>query len=136
MGYRSDLTVLIYPDAGSPKEMEEKYAQLKMLMNTTFKDTIDGTSAVDGFATCMHWLDSECVLKFELEGVKWYPSYPDVQLFNLMLGMFDGTSEEGIAGYCTELVRIGEDSDDTEELHTGDNNQYYLHVRRSIDCNV
>jgi hypothetical protein len=132
MGYRSDVVVLIYPDVDLKAQEQEKYDQLKVLMATTFKDTIDGTAGVDGFMGYMTWMDDECVLKFQLDDVKWYPSYADVQVFERMLRAFDSDIE----GYCTEFVRIGEESDDTEEHHTGDNNQYYLQVRRSIDCNV
>lgn len=132
MGYRSDVVALIYPDAETTAQAQEQYAQLKVLMATTFKDTIDGTAGVDGFMEYMTWMDDECVLKFHLEGVKWYPQYSDVKLFEVMLRGFMGEIE----GYCTEFVRIGEGSDDTEEHHTGENNQYYLQVRRSIDCNI
>ena len=87
----------------------------------------------------MTWHDKEFVLKFSLEDVKWYPSYPDVQMFEAMLREFDvldDGSDAGIPGYCTEFIRIGEETDDVEERHTGDNNQYYLNVRREIDCNI
>jgi hypothetical protein len=47
-----------------------------------------------------------------------------------------GDDDEDIKGYCTEFVRIGEESDDVDEVHTGHNNHYYLSVRREIDCNV
>ena len=132
MGYRSNLMVLVYPDAcSSEEEQEAKYDQLKVLMSTVFK----GVS--EEFEGYMTWMDSDCVLKFELEDVKWYPSYPDVRMFEDMLSAFKGYDDtEDIKGYCTEFVRIGEDSNDVEEVHTGDNNHYYLQVRRTIDCNV
>jgi hypothetical protein len=133
MGYRSDVIALIYPDAESSEGMEAKYGQLKTLMATTFKDTIDGTPYGDGFHSCMEWLDSDCVLKFRIPDVKWYPSYPDVQAFAAMLGQF---SSEEIEGYCTEYVRVGEDSGDVDAERSGANNQYYLSVRQEIDCNV
>jgi hypothetical protein len=135
MGYRSDVLVLIYPDPPDDVDeaaVQEKYDQLKVLMATTFKDTIDGTTGVDGFMGYMTWMDDECVLKFQLDSVKWYPGYADVQMFEQMMTAFDSDIE----GYCTEFVRLGEESDDTEERHSGENNQYYLQVRRSIDCNV
>jgi hypothetical protein len=124
--------VLVYPDAcSSEEEQEAKYDQLKVLMSTVFK----GVS--EEFEGYMTWMDSDCVLKFELEDVKWYPSYPDVRMFEDMLSAFKGYDDtEDIKGYCTEFVRIGEDSNDVEEVHTGDNNHYYLQVRRTIDCNV
>lgn len=133
MGYRSNLMVLIYPDAGNKMEEQALYDQLKVLMATTFKHVSEEFG--DPY---MKWMDEDRVLKFDIPDVKWYPSYPDVQMFEAMLAAFKGSSDddEDIKGYCTEYVRIGEESDDTEESHTGDNNQYYLQVRRSIDCNV
>jgi len=133
MGYRSHVVALIYPEADSKLEDQARYDQLKVLMATTFKDTIDGTHVADGFAGCMQWYDDERVLKFDLPDVKWYDSYPDVIRFHAMLGQFESSD---IPGYCTEFVRIGEDSDDVVAERSGENNQYYLNVRRSIDCNV
>ena len=133
MGYRSNLMVLIYPDVETAADMAPKYEQLKLLMGTTFKEVSEEFG--DPYMT---WVDSDHVLKFDIPDVKWYPSYPDVQMFERMLAAFKGScdDDEDIKGYCTEFVRIGEESDDTEESHTGDNNQYYLQVRRTIDCNV
>jgi hypothetical protein len=134
MGYRSDVMALVYPDGGTKEQEQEKYEQLKVLMGTTFKAVSEEFG--DPY---MVWMDTECVLKFQIEDVKWYPSYPDVKMFKKMLVDFDVAddgSDAGIPGYCTEFVRIGEESDDTEERHTGENNQYYLHVRRSIGCYV
>jgi hypothetical protein len=133
MGYRSNLMVLIYPDVDKVEAESPKYEQLKLLMGTTFKHI--GEEFGDPYMT---WLDSDHVLKFEINDVKWYPSYPDVQMFEKMLGTFKGSGDddEDIKGYCTEFVRIGEESDDVEEVHTGHNNHYYLSVRREIDCNV
>ena len=133
MGYRSDLVVLIYPDVDTVENESPKYEQLKLLMGTTFKHI--GEEFGDPYMT---WLDSDHVLKFQLDDVKWYPSYPDVQMFEAMLAAFKGSGDddEDIKGYCTEFVRIGEESDDVDEVHTGHNNHYYLSVRRTIDCNV
>ena len=133
MGYRSNLMVLIYPDVDKVEAESPKYEQLKLLMGTTFKHIVEEFG--DPYMT---WLDSDRVLKFDINDVKWYPSYPDVQMFEKMLAAFKGSGDddEDITGYCTEFVRIGEESDDVEEVHTGHNNHYYLQVRREIDCNV
>jgi hypothetical protein len=123
MGYRSDVVALIYPDAETDTQAQEKYDQLKVLMASTFKDTIDGFTGFKGFKGYMTWMDDERVLKFQLDDVKWYPSYVDVQLFDRMMTAFDPDSDDAaIPGYCTEFVRIGEESDDTEEKRTGGNN--------------
>jgi hypothetical protein len=125
--------VLIYPDVDKVEAESPKYEQLKLLMATTFKEVVD-----EYFGACMTWMDSDHVLKFTLEDLKWYPSYSDVQMFEKMLATFKGSGDddEDITGYCTEFVRIGEDNDDVEEVHTGHNNHYYLQVRREIDCSV
>jgi len=126
MGYRSQVMALIYPERGND-DMVAKYEQLKVLMATTFKDVTD-----EYFGSCMEWMDADRVLKFTMDDVKWYPSYKDVQAFETMLDEFG----DDIPGYCTEFVRIGEETDDVECRSTGDNNEYYLQVRREIDCNV
>ena len=130
MGYRSDLVVLIYPDVENAVDARAKYEQLKLLMGTTFKHV------VEEFEAYTTWIDESHVLKFKLDDVKWYPSYSDVQMFEKMLSAFSGDDEVGIEGYCTEFVRIGEESGDVEERSWGLNNNYYLSVRREIDCNV
>lgn len=127
MGYRSNLMVLIYPDVEKMEDFQSCYDQLKVLMATTFKHVSDEFG--DPY---MVWMDKERVLKFDIPDVKWYPSYPDVQMFEAMLREFDGDIE----GYCTEFVRTGEEADDIEERRSGENSRYYLSVRTSIDCNI
>jgi len=120
--------VLIYPDVPTLDGEQEKYDQLKVLMGTTFKHVTDEFG--DPYMT---WQDKDRVLKFDIPDVKWYPSYKDVQMFEAMLSAF---ANEEIEGYCTEFVRTGEESDDIEERSSGENRQYFLSVRTSIDCNV
>lgn len=129
MGYRSDVMALIYPEPGGDKSA--KFEQLKVLMATTFRGVSDEFG--DPYMT---WLEDDRVLKFDIRDVKWYPSYPDVQMFEAMLEAFNAASSDDIPGYCTEFVRVGEETDDVEQRHTGENNEYYLQVRREIDCNV
>jgi hypothetical protein len=133
MGYRSDLVVLIYPDTDTyiVADAAPKYEQLKLLMGTTFKHIVEHFG--DPYMT---WIDESHVLKFKLDDVKWYPSYPDVQMFEKMLAVFNGDDADGIEGYCTEFIRIGEESDDIEQRSSGDNCEYHLQVRSEIDCNV
>lgn len=126
MGYRSDVMVLIYPETYGNLQEQTQYDQLKTLMNTTFKEV------AEEFGGNMLWIDDDRVLRFEILGVKWYGSYGDVQAFENMLRQFRGD----IPGYCTEFIRLGEDDDDTEVTRTGENNQYYLGISRSISCNV
>ena len=122
MGYRSDVMVLIYPDTDNKMDKQARYDQLKLLMATTFSEV--GTH----FSAEMHWLDPECILKFDIENTKWYPGISDVQMFESMRRQFD----EDIEGYCTEFVRVGENYEDIEVNGNGDNCHYYLGVDRTI----
>jgi len=123
MGYRSDVTVLIYPDNG--EQNEARYDTLKLLMNTTFKNVYEE------FDEVFEWLDNHRVLKFAVESVKWYPSYPDVTGFQSMLDAI-GDME----GYNYEFMRVGEDYDDTEQNHRGNDLQYHITVLRSIEVDL
>jgi len=123
MGYRSDVTVLIYPDNG--EQNAERYDTLKVLMNTTFKLTYEE------FESNFEWLDNHRVLKFAVESVKWYDSYPDVRDLHSMMDAI-GDME----GYNYEFMRVGEDYDDIEQNQRGNDLQYHISVSRSIEVDL
>ena len=118
MGYRSDVTALIYPVSGEDNLIE--YDKLKLLMNTTFKDFF--TTWDEDF----EWDDKHRALKFSVESVKWYDGYPDVQRFGKFL------TEISELGYEYEIIRVGEEDTDIEYDSTGDA-EGYLYVRREIE---
>ena len=133
MGYRSDVAVLIYPEAQKADTVEERtaalndeYNKLKLLMGTTYKTLMD-----DDFGADAEWDDIDRELKFHFKDVKWYDSYPDVQRFMQMLEELGDTS---VHKYAIEFVRIGEDNDDTERREWGDT-EWRVDVRREIVFN-
>jgi len=121
MGYRSQVAVVIYGDGRDA----EKYALLKTLMNTTFKE------AYTDFDGCAEWHDDKHVLEFKMEDVKWYEGYSDVQNFMLMLNAIGDMS-----GLNYEFIRIGEDADDIDEQYGGNNCEYILSVTRAIEVDL
>ena len=121
MGYRSNVSTVIYGDNRNP----EKYALLKTLMNTTFK------VAYDAWSGCVTWHDTKCVLEFFIEDTKWYESYPDVAAF---IAMLENLQE--IEGINYEFVRIGEDDEDIERNNHGDHCEYITNVCRSIQVEL
>jgi hypothetical protein len=123
MGYRSDVTVLIYPD--NSEQNAERYDTLKVLMNTTFKLTYEE------FESNFEWLDRRLVLKFEVTSIKWYDSYPDIMNFQSMLDAI-GDME----GYNYEFMRVGEDYDDIEQNQRGNGLRYALSVTRTIEVDL
>ena len=121
MGYRSDVTAVIYGDARDI----EKYNVLKTLMNTTFKE------AYDEWGNCAVWHDEKGVLEFMVEDIKWYESYPDVLAF---LTMLENLSL--IEGYNYEFVRVGEDDNDIERQSEGNQCEHLINVCRSIQVDL
>ena len=119
MGYRSDVQALIYPQSGDQNLLE--YDKLKLLFNTTFKDVFEAWGK-DYFT----WDDTHRVLKFSANSIKWYDSFPEVDLFPKFLA--DVRELE----YEYEFLRIGEDDTDVESDSTGDANGY-MYVSRTIE---
>ena len=121
MGYRSNVSTVIYGDNRNP----EKYELLKTLMNTTFEVAY---AAWGGTAI---WHDAKRVLEFRIEDVKWYESYPDVTAF---LTMLENLRE--IEGYNYEFVRVGEDDTDVESESHGNREEGLIRVCRSIEVDL
>jgi hypothetical protein len=132
MGYRSHVTAVIYP--GEPedplgpdayKEYETRmYEALRFLMGTKYAQLMEMQSG--WFGSLAQWDDREKRLVFEMHDVKWYESYEDVKAFDAML------IEVTELGYCSEFVRVGEESDDIENRYEGEGLKYILNVQRTI----
>ena len=133
MGYRSQVTAAIYPaEPGDPlnhctyKEYEtEKYNALRLLMGTKFAQIMEMEAG--WFGSNATWDDENHRLVFELQDVKWYESYEDVKAFEAML------IEVAELGYCSEIMRVGEEIDDIEHRANGNDIEYRLSVSRSIE---
>jgi hypothetical protein len=121
MGYRSQVAVVIYGDSRDA----EKYALLKTLMNTTFKEAY---TEFDGNA---EWHDDKHVLEFAMEDVKWYDGYGDVKLFMAML-----EDIVDLEGFNYEFIRIGEDDNDIETQEGGGRTEGLLRCVRTIEVDL
>ena len=121
MGYLSDVVCIIYPN-GEGVNKEEKYALLKTLMATTFKDVSEA------WGSKMEWLDADCMLEFDIPDVKWYGSYAEVKVFEDMRERIESEEFEGIA---VEFIRVGEESDDIDQHHSMIG-EYYLGTQTAI----
>ena len=129
MGYRSNVTAIIYPDRPAdplgPDEYKvyekEKYDTLRFLMGTKYEQIMD-----KWFGGEASWDDRNHRLVFEMQDVKWYESYDDVKAFEEML------VEVAELGYCSEIMRVGEEINDIEHRTYGEDLQYLLNVERTI----
>jgi hypothetical protein len=132
MGYRSQVTAIIYPaeptDPLGHDEYKvyekEKYEALRFLMGTKYEMLMDMQSG--WFGSNADWDDRNKRLVFEMQDVKWYDGYEDVKAFEAML---DEVTE---LGYCSEIMRVGEEINDIEHRTYGEGVQYLLNVERTI----
>ncbi len=120
MGYRSDITVVIY---GSECNAE-KYEALRVLMPTTFAE-VYGV-----WERCAEWNTRHNTLIFRITDVKWYETYPEVIAFTKMLGTLADELD-----YNWEMVRLGENYEDIEQTFGGSDGDYILCVHRGVDIN-
>lgn len=118
MGYRSDVLALFYPESGVA-DKDATFSAFKLIMKTRFKEVLDTFS--DEFV----WHDN--VLEFVCNDVKWYPSYPDVQVFEAMLRDIEGMQ----IGIAAERCRLGEEYQDIELEVFGDAD-YRIDVTREV----
>ena len=69
--------------------------------------------------------------RYRWESVKWYESYPDVQVIDNIMVMCDNCNINGLAHDSYGFIRIGEELDDVEMK--GDTCAFDLYVNRSLD---
>jgi len=124
MGYRSDIAILVYPARVADKQDEaERYNQLKVIMNTTYKAVFELWDDV------FEWRDHRRLLQFRIDDIKWYDSEPSV---GAVVEFKDGVRD---LGYEVEYVRIGEDYTDIDAQYS-DRAEQYLSVHRAIHVDL
>ena len=108
MGYRSDVTIMMYP------KNEKDFAALKLYADETFPDEFEAHESDSGFRYLYCYID----------GVKWYGGYEGVDVYTRAFSewddkFFDESEEqdEDNAGnyepiFHYEYLRIGEDYED------------------------
>jgi hypothetical protein len=100
MGYRSDVTIVMYP------KRKEDFAALKLYADETFPDKFEvaGRHAGDKYLHCY------------IDGVKWYEGYEEVDVYTRAFseweGMFRDEEEPEAPLFHYEFIRIGEEYED------------------------
>jgi hypothetical protein len=103
MGYRSDVTIAMYP------KKEEDYAMLKLFVDENLPDKFEE-----------HWhQQADEVFRYlllELESIKWYEDYPEVAVYTSTFldweERFKDKDEPDTPLFHFEFVRTGENYDD------------------------
>lgn len=115
MGYRSQVACVISVDRQrvDDKLIYDKAKFKEMIGFMKLSRFWDLWNRTDDDRKCFGWADGKFV--FYGADFKWYPDYEDVRAFH---DMFNQLSDiEGISGY---FLRVGEERDDVEEDHFGD----------------
>ena len=108
MGYRSDVTIAMYP------KKEEDYAMLKLFVDENLPDKFEE-----------HWhQQADEVFRYlllKLESIKWYGDYPEVAVYtNTFLNWEDTFKDKDDLDaplFHFEFMRLGENLDDiTHEI--------------------
>lgn len=115
MGYRSDVGFACDPII---KQVIETVGD----WDSEFKELLDyGEDLADGHDQG----------RYRWESVKWYESFPDVQIVENIMVMCDNCDGAGLAYDSYGFIRIGEELDDVEMK--GDTCAFDLYVNRSLD---
>tara|TARA_B100000927_G_scaffold198582_1_gene160546 strand:- start:253 stop:621 length:369 start_codon:yes stop_codon:yes gene_type:complete len=115
MGYRSDVGFACDPII---KQVIETMGE----WDSEFKELLDyGEDLADGHDQG----------RYRWESVKWYESFPDVQVVENIMSMCDNCDINGLAYDSYGFIRIGEELDDVEMK--GDTCAFDLYINRSLD---
>jgi len=118
MGYRSEVMAVFYTT-------ESKAAALKLYMDENFPEELeDSLRPIDNG----HYMG----FMFHESDVKWYPDFSEVIAFNKFVSNYLELAEQEEIAWAYEFVRIGEESDDIDEM-SSDYADYQLRVVRTID---
>tara|TARA_R110000764_G_scaffold214358_1_gene300858 strand:- start:64 stop:447 length:384 start_codon:yes stop_codon:yes gene_type:complete len=104
MGYRSDVTIVMYP------KRKEDFALLKLYADETFPDKFEvheDNNRIEGFQ----------YLLLEIDSIKWYEGYEEVDVYTRAFSKWDTMFEDEYEPeqgsiFHYEFVRFGEDYED------------------------
>lgn len=133
MGYRSDLAVRIYGGKEDIEEFGLFYEQtFDKLSNEVQLDvlSLEEYSKQETGKDVWHTNEKgETEFFFVANSIKWYEGYPEVDFFE---DMFNQPLWH-VKDLNIEYIRIGEESNDIDEIYRGENNEYRMSVHRIID---
>ncbi len=124
MGYRSDVMAVFY--TYDPNE----YPAMKLFIDEHIPEFFRGDEYMRLFSGGMPRHVQG--IKFTMNGMKWYTSYPDVHGFEEAIRKFEKLSDGGDK-WLWEFIRVGEEAGDVEERSCSES-ESLLYVVRSIEC--
>jgi hypothetical protein len=119
MGYRSDVTCVMYASEPNGERDEKGMAFVKAWLNTHIAEEDKELFEFN-----------DDMVVFSVEQWKWYDSYSDIQRLDKLFEDFMELCDEG-SNYRMEFMRVGESYDDVE-VRESDTSQGLLRLKRSI----
>ena len=130
MGYRSDVTIVIYgekDDVTAFVASERLKGKPKGTPYHPFKEPIGNYHNRDMYD---YHDDKYTMLVFRWSGAKWYDSYPEVAYWNNLASVWEDAFKNTL---CMEVARVGENADDVECDHYGEHVEYCLSIHTEVD---
>jgi len=131
MGYRSDVVFLTYPNKREDYPLLKLYVDESIVArarvaiddhdswNYEVVDCDIGVSSNYSRQICLPDGSPFLGLQFKFNDIKWYDSYPDVQVLESAMNDWDENFiDGGEYKFHFEFVRVGEDCNDVEEKGT------------------
>jgi hypothetical protein len=114
MGYRSDVTIIMYP------RVDDDYPMLKLFVDENLPDEFEEHEVERSFREVVFLKGGSTFFKYlmlELDSVKWYEGYEGVDVYTRLFSEWDSkfrnvTDPEGEPLFHYEFMRIGEDYED------------------------
>ena len=119
MGYRSDVAYVIKFD-----DIQTRDAYVTLMLANSDPEV---RKAIE---ECEYDHGRDPIITFKAEGIKWYPSYPDVQAHTFI---YENAHELEMGSY--RFLSIGEDGAEdceTETLHDGHDLYDYIGARHEL----
>jgi hypothetical protein len=129
MGYRSDVSILIY---GDDKDMVAFFAGERVKGNPKgiTHHPLDEPTSEYHERMHFHTNEGDTLFEFNWFGIKWYDTYPEIAYWEQLMSIWeDGYKNTSLQ---LEFVRIGESTEDIVTAYYGGDCQYYLNVERTI----
>ena len=131
MGYRSDVSILIYGDDDDVvafKAGERVKGYPKGMEYYPLDKPEDGHICDERFV--WHTDDGDTMLEYNFFGVKWWDGNSEIAYWEQLKSVWDDAY--GKTSLQLEFVRLGEQADDIVIEYFGSDCQYYLNVERTI----
>jgi hypothetical protein len=128
MGYRSDVAYTIRFSGEDDTKVKHSFytflAEAKANPETAgcFLDDEDHFKVVESAFT----------INFHATEVKWYEGYEDVKMHEALLAMARSWVDDGVDCIGYLFARIGEETNDTEEVWGGNWDSDWLYLKREI----